>query len=118
MLRLTAVAAILALAIAPAWANVAPPEEPPPAAPAAETPATPDAPSSTEPPEVMEGTTPPVETAPEAPTAEAAAETTDAAAVTEAPAEASGSNTGTIIGVLALLAAAAGAGYWFMNRKA
>ncbi|MBL8781591.1 MAG: hypothetical protein JNL06_11705, partial [Alphaproteobacteria bacterium] len=80
-----------------------------PEAPAGETPTPPDAPSSTEPPEVIEGTTPP---------AEAAAETTDAAATAEAPPAESSSNMGTIIGVIAFLVVAAGAGYWFMNRKA
>jgi hypothetical protein len=119
-------------------ANVAPPEEPeaPPPTPATDpnaptvndappvepAPATPESPMDpTAIPEQVEGSTPSTEPAPEVPDAAAATvETTDAAAVSETPPEtaSSGSNMGTIIGVIAFLAVAAGAGYWFMNRKA
>jgi len=121
-------------------ANVAPPEEPeappptpaadpnaptvndaPPVEPAPPAPENPIAPTDT--PEAVEGSTPSTEPAPEAPDAAAATvETTDAAAETTTEynqeVASSGSNMGTIIGVIAFLAVAAGAGYWFMNRKA
>jgi cobalamin biosynthesis Mg chelatase CobN len=147
MLKLTTAAAILALAALPTTAfaaaptdatfqlaNIAPPEEPeaPPPTPAADpnAPTSTDAPPApenpvapTDTPEAVEGSTPSTEPAPEVPDAAAATvETTDAAAETTTEynqeVATSGNNMGTIIGVIAFLAVAAGAGYWFMNRKA
>jgi hypothetical protein len=118
-------------------ANIAPPEEPeaPPPTPAADpnaptsTDAPPPAPENpvapTDTPEAVEGATPPAPTegvppaavgdTPSAPAAEAAAETT---LEYQQETASSGSNMGTIIGVIAFLAVAGGAAYWFMNRKA
>jgi hypothetical protein len=146
MLKLATAAAVLAFASLPMTAfaaaptdgafqvaNIAPPEEPeapPVAPPAPETPAAdPAAPTVNDaPPAEPEAPAPEnpiaptdtpeaVEAAPPEP-APAAAETTEPAVITETPETAGGSNMGTIIGVIAFLAVAAGAGYWFMNRKA